>query len=81
MKRKLKINGKQIDPEELDCQSYRKKPVVVKAIRIHEPFEVDTLEGTMRGNPGDYLIQGVKGEYYPCKPDIFEETYEKTEEE
>jgi len=37
---------------------------------------IDTLEGTMRGNQGDYIIQGVKGEIYPCKPDIFEATYE-----
>ena len=38
---------------------------------------IDTLEGTMRGNQGDYIIQGVKGEMYPCKNDIFEMTYEK----
>ena len=37
---------------------------------------VQTLEGDMRGDPGDWLIRGVKGEYYPCKPDIFEATYE-----
>lgn len=38
--------------------------------------EIKTLEGTMRGEVGDYIIQGVKGEIYPCKPDIFQETYE-----
>ena len=37
---------------------------------------VKTLEGDMRVNVGDYIIQGVKGEIYPCKPDIFEQTYE-----
>lgn len=37
---------------------------------------VHTLEGTMRCNPGDWLIKGVKGEVYPCKADIFAETYE-----
>ncbi len=42
--------------------------------------EIKTLEGTMRGEIGDYIIQGVKGEIYPCKPDIFESTYEKVEE-
>lgn len=36
---------------------------------------IDTLEGTMRANPGDWIIRGVKGEFYPCKPDIFDETY------
>lgn len=38
-----------------------------------------TLEGEMRANKGDYIIKGVKGEFYPCKPDIFEDTYEKVE--
>ena len=57
-------------------KQYRKKPVIVFAALMEEPFEVDTLEGTMHGNAGDYLICGVKGEYYPCKPDIFEATYE-----
>lgn len=37
---------------------------------------INTLEGTMMANNGDYIIRGVKGEYYPCKPDIFEATYE-----
>lgn len=37
---------------------------------------IKTLEGTMLGNMGDWIIQGVKGELYPCKPDIFEVTYE-----
>ena|SRR5690554_825507 len=37
---------------------------------------IETLEGTMKANIGDYIIKGVKGEFYPCKPDIFEMTYE-----
>jgi hypothetical protein len=41
--------------------------------------EIKTLEGTMRGDYGDYIIQGVKGEIYPCKPDIFEATYDAVE--
>lgn len=43
--------------------------------------EIKTLEGVMRANCGDYVIQGVKGEIYPCKPDIFEATYETLPEE
>lgn len=39
--------------------------------------EIKTLEGTMTANTGDYIIKGVQGEIYPCKPDIFEATYEK----
>lgn len=40
-------------------------------------IRIETLEGTMRGEPGDWIIKGVQGEFYPCKPAIFEETYEK----
>jgi len=36
---------------------------------------IETLEGTMRADAGDWIIKGVKGEFYPCKPDIFEQTY------
>ncbi len=42
---------------------------------------VRTLEGLMTAQVGDYIIKGVKGEFYPCKPDIFEMTYEKVEDE
>ena len=37
---------------------------------------ITTLEGTMQASKGDYVIKGVQGEFYPCKPDIFEATYE-----
>lgn len=85
---------------------YRKKPVVIEAIRwdteenINKIIEwlgsnlireerdgcavvgnwIKTLEGNMMVSWGDYIIQGVNGEFYPCKPDIFEKTYEKVEE-
>ena len=42
-------------------------------------IEIPTLEGVMTANKGDYIIRGVQGEYYPCKPDIFEQTYEPVE--
>lgn len=90
---------------------YRKKPVVIEAVRwngmnkseieqfagdnvkievIREsnaeygiPSQIDcmikTLEGDMMASPGDYIIKGVKGEFYPCKPDIFEKTYDETD--
>ena len=41
---------------------------------------IQTLEGKMYAGEGDYIVKGIKGEYYPCKPDIFEQTYEKVEE-
>lgn len=42
--------------------------------------EIKTLEGVMTAETGDYVIKGVKGEIYPCKPDIFKVTYERVEE-
>lgn len=44
---------------------------------VNEHVLVDTLEGTMRGNLGDWIIKGVRGEFYPCERTIFEETYEE----
>lgn len=67
---------------------FRKKPVVIDAtqwfpgvkiegIQDQKPLAfVETLEGRMTVSPGDWVITGVKGEKYPCKPDIFEATYE-----
>lgn len=43
-------------------------------------LNIKSLEGTMLANKNDYIIRGIKGELYPCKPDIFETTYEKIEE-
>lgn len=49
--------------------------------KVQEPLgkiflEIITLEGVMKADPGDYIIRGVNGEYYPCKPDIFVKTYD-----
>lgn len=41
---------------------------------------IETLEGNMVGVTGDFIIKGINGEFYPCKPDIFEKTYEKVED-
>ena len=38
---------------------------------------IDTLEGSHKATPGDWIIKGVAGEFYPCKPDIFEATYDE----
>jgi hypothetical protein len=40
-------------------------------------LKIETLEGVMNSSLGDYIIKGIKGEFYPCKPDIFELTYEQ----
>lgn len=55
---------------------FRKKPVVVDAYQIDREMNIETLEGVMHAEPGDWIITGVNGERYPCKPDIFEKTYE-----
>lgn len=60
---------------------YRKVPVEVEAVGPIEEVEyIETLEGVMRADVGDYIITGVQGERYPCKPAIFEATYERVEE-
>lgn len=76
---------------------YRKKPVVIDAIKYDKQhigrllnfcgvleynphdneYYVKTLEGCMKVSDGDYIIKGVNGEFYPCKADIFEKTYEE----
>jgi hypothetical protein len=47
------------------------------AKKIADVGAIETLEGVMTFHPGDWIIKGVKGEFYPCKPDIFEATYEQ----
>ena len=54
---------------------YRKRPVIVEADQWF-PAYVETLEGRHGVRPGDWIITGIKGERYPCRPDIFEATYE-----
>lgn len=98
-------------------KKYRKKPVVIEAIKwtgyhddathqyhmgnakeivswadgdisidwTYDPsgdfaMVIDTLEGKMHVSPGDYIIKGIKGEFYPCKPDIFALTYEDADQ-
>ena len=58
---------------------FRKKPVVIEAVQITRAMTVQTLEGLMAGNPGDWLITGVAGEQYFCKDAIFQQTYESVE--
>lgn len=58
---------------------FQKKPVIIEAYQIGpEEAEqlIETLEGTMKANPGDWIIQGIEGELYPCKDRIFKQTYE-----
>lgn len=67
-------NGNAIPEEAFDIRA-KKKPVVIKAIKMSTPFFVDMPEGRVHGKPGDYLLIGIAGERYPCRADIFEESY------
>lgn len=62
-----------------NVKKYRKRPVVVEAYQTDKVMYIDTLEGVMKADVGDYIITGVNGEKYPCKPDIFKKTYEEVE--
>ncbi len=55
---------------------FRKKPIVIEAYQTKEERIIQTLEGPLRAAPGDWIITGIRGEQYPCKPDVFEKTYE-----
>ncbi len=60
----------------MNVKKYRKKPIVISAYQTDVKVNIETFEGTMTANIGDYIITGVRGEVYPCRADIFEETYE-----
>ena len=65
------------------CQKikkYRKKPIVIEAYQTDKEMIIHTLEGDMKASVGDYIITGLRGEKYPCKPDIFEKSYELVED-
>lgn len=55
----------------------RKRPVVVEAYECTREEIIHTLEGDMTASVGDFVIIGIKGERYPCKPDVFWRTYEQ----
>ncbi|MEG2406072.1 MAG: hypothetical protein RSB05_03270 [Clostridiales bacterium] len=56
---------------------FQKKPIVVEAYQTDVKITIQTLEGVMVASPGDWVITGVEGEQYPCKPEIFKKTYQK----
>jgi len=59
-------------------KKFRKKPIIVEAYQNKDRDKViNTLEGQMIAKKGDWIIKGINGEIYPCKPDIFKKTYEE----
>ena len=66
--------------DESKFEKFEKIPVMIKAYQTDEEVEIETLEGVMKANKGDWIIKGVKGELYPCKPEVFDLTYTKVVE-
>ena len=64
-----------------DCYQFMSEEPLFfpQEIRFEEEIVIETLEGDMTAQVNDYIIKGVQGEYYPCKPDIFKETYDLVE--
>ena len=73
----LKIKRKKDIEGLFELRRFKKRPVEVLAVKMNEEFEVETLEGPMKGKKGYFLVFGVNGEPYPVKPSIFKQTYEE----
>lgn len=77
MKKLIVIDARQITNENAEeLASWSKSDIIRRPDGTLSGMMVYTLEGTMTGSIGDYLIKGVRGEFYFCAKDIFEETYE-----
>lgn len=79
--RTQRLHGVSIETNAYEIADFMKQPVRSGCSPNGQPegetfIEIETLEGTMRASLGDWIIKGVAGEFYPCKPDIFEATYE-----
>jgi len=70
------IDGNKV--EMCDAGTFR-KTATVKAKKLAVQFTVETAEGVMTGNAGDYLCEGIEGERWPVKQSIFEQSYERTD--
>ena len=75
----FRLNERGLIAEDWFWDAVTRNDIVTHCFGKHEPdpawCEIKTLEGTMIANAGDYIIQGVNGEIYPCKADIFQKTY------
>ena len=88
-KKPVEIEAVQFDGTRASCNAIAKwqmgrpytAPLPSKQKKGAFNMEIITLEGAMIARPGDWIIKGVNGEFYPCKPDIFEKTYERVESE
>ena len=81
-KRPVVIEAIQYRKNRIDCIEFTGKKAYAKSTKVDGRVEewvivIPTLEGDMTASEGDWIIKGVEGEFYPCKPDIFEKTYEE----
>ena len=72
----IQFNGKNAEEIEQWSNNNVKSGPISEDTLSRDYLEIETLEGTMTAQPKDYVIKGVNGEFYPCKPDIFEKTYD-----
>ena len=76
-KKPIPIEARQfVESEVADLASWCDGSVVIDDLSAEPSIAIYTLEGTMTARVGDWLIRGVDGEFYPCRSDIFEKTYE-----
>ena len=72
----IQFNGKNAEEIEQWSNNNVKAGPASEDTLTRSYLEIETLEGMMTAQQNDYIIKGVKGEFYPCKPDIFEQTYD-----
>ena len=73
----VEYNG--ANKEEIEAFVEKKLDTVYTELKEPLELKIPTLEGDMKASKGDYIIKGINGEFYPCKPDIFEKTYDVVE--
>lgn len=75
-KRPVIIEAMEYQPERIHALwDWAGADVVYGPTEVTDSAFIETLEGRMEARPGDFIIRGIKGEFYPCKPDIFEGSY------
>lgn len=77
----MKVRKKPVEVEAMQYDGLDSLPALSEftneVLHFHQGVvTIPTLEGRMVASPGDWIIKGVNGEFYPCKPDIFEKTYD-----
>lgn len=78
-KKPVEIEAELINNDNIeDLAEWCNGVVTLDGLTLEKSISIYTLEGVMSARVGDYLIRGVNGEFYPCKPDIFAKTYDES---